>query len=177
MRLFYVWRGVDEWRAESCTVELNDEGLSARGVQIGREHRLHYELTTDAGLITSRLVARAETADGERALDLVRGPDGTWSRNGRALSHVQGALDCDLALSPLTNFMPARRLGQKAADHVMAWVSVPDLEVLRSEQRYEPVSDGVVRYVGLDHDFTAELELDEHGFVVRYPDLAERASA
>ena len=30
MRLFYVWRGVDEWRAESCTVELNDEGLSAR---------------------------------------------------------------------------------------------------------------------------------------------------
>ena len=48
MRLFYVWRGVDEWRAESCTVELNDEGLSARGVQIGREHRLHYELTTDA---------------------------------------------------------------------------------------------------------------------------------
>ena len=121
-------------------------------------------------------MARAETADGERALDLVRGPDGTWSRNGRALSHVQGALDCDLALSPLTNFMPARRLGEKAADHVMAWVSVPDLEVLRSEQRYEPVSDGVVRYVGLDHDFTAELELDEHGFVVRYPDLAERAS-
>ena len=57
----------------------------------------------------------------------------------------------------------------------MAWVAVPGLEVLRSEQRYEPVAPGRVRYVGLDHEFSAELELDEHGFVSRYPGLAERA--
>jgi hypothetical protein len=31
-----------------------------------------------------------------------------------------------------------------------------------------------VRFVQLDGDFTAELELDEDGFVVRYPRLAER---
>jgi hypothetical protein len=30
--------------------------------------------------------------------------------------------------------------------------------------------------VGLDHDFAADLELDEHGFVIRYPGLAERVS-
>jgi hypothetical protein len=31
-----------------------------------------------------------------------------------------------------------------------------------------------VRYVALDGDFTADLELDADGLVVRYPRLAER---
>jgi hypothetical protein len=177
MRLFYVWRGLDEWRAESATIELGEDGLEARGVQIGREHRLRYELRTDAQLITQALLARVHTLAGERSLELVRDPAGGWRANGEPQPHVEGALDCDLALSPLTNFMPARRLGDEAADHVMAWVSVPDLKVLRSEQRYQPVGPGRVRFVGLEDGFTAELELDEHGFVVRYPGLAERASA
>jgi hypothetical protein len=175
MRLFYVWQGLDEWRAESCTVELDEGGLEARGVQIGRGHRLRYELRTDARLITEELLARVHTDAGERSLDLARESDGGWRSDGESLPHVQGALDCDLALSPLTNFMPARRLGEEPADHVMAWVDVPSLEVLRSEQRYEPAGPGRVRYVGLDHDFTAELVLDEHGFVIHYPGLAGRA--
>ena len=70
--------------------------------------------------------------------------------------------------------MPAARLAGEPAEHVMAWVAVPELEVLRSEQRYEPAGPGRVRYVGLDDDFTAVLELDEDGLVTRYPGLAER---
>ncbi len=175
MRHFFVWRGLDEWRAESCTAELGDEGLHARGVQIGPKHRIRYEVVTDPALITRILFVRSHTAEGERSLRLARDPDGSWSADDEPLAHVQGALDCDVALSPLTNFMPARRLGPEPADHVMAWVAVPGLEVLRSEQRYEPVGPGRVRYVGLDHEFSAELELDEHGFVSRYPGLAERA--
>jgi hypothetical protein len=64
-----------------------------------------------------------------------------------------------------------------AEDFVMAWVSLPELEVSRSEQRYEHVRPGRVRYVdrGVHAGFTAELEVDEDGLVVRYPGLAERA--
>jgi hypothetical protein len=118
-----------------------------------------------------------------RGLDEWRAESALVDRDERGLTAddhvvdaVEGALDCDLAFSPLTNFMPAARLGAEPADHVMAWVSVPDLAVLRSEQRYEPAGDGRVRYVGLDHDFTAVLELDEAGFVTRYPGLAERVA-
>jgi uncharacterized protein len=71
--------------------------------------------------------------------------------------------------------MPARRVGDEPVDHVMAWVSVPDLAVLRSEQRYEPIAERRVRFVGLEDGFTADLELDEHGFVTHYPGLAEQA--
>jgi len=54
---------------------------------------------------------------------------------------------------------------------------VPDLGVRRSEQRYEPIDARRVRFVGLEDGFTAELELDEDGLVVRYPRLAERVAS
>ena len=50
--------------------------------------------------------------------------------------------------------------GGAPVDFVMAWVSIPALTVERSDQRYEPVGPGRVRYVSLDgDDFKAELEL------------------
>jgi uncharacterized protein len=174
VRLFLAWRGLDEWRAEVCIAQTGSAGLAARGVQVGERHRVDYELETDQSLFTRSLGVRVWTESGERSLTLVRRPDGDWSANGEPLPHVSGALDCDLALSPLTNHMPAMRLGGEPADHVMAWVSVPDLEVHRSAQRYEPVDERRVRYVGLDDGFRAVLDLDEHGFVTHYPDLAQR---
>jgi uncharacterized protein len=174
VRRFVAWRGVDEWRAESCAVELGPEGLRASGVQVAAAYQADYELTVDSALVTRELSVRVRDAAGERALTLCRSGDGAWTANGERQPRVQGALDCDLAFSPLTNYMPARRLRGAAADHLMAWVSLPDLEVVRSRQRYEALGEGRVRYVGLDDGFTAELELDEDGLVVHYPGLAER---
>ena len=54
----------------------------------------------------------------------------------------------------------------------MALVSVPDLRFAPSEQRYEHVLSGVVRF--FSGDFAADLVLDRDGLVVTYPDLAER---
>jgi uncharacterized protein len=174
MRRFIAWRGLDEWRAEACTIERGDHGLRAVGAQLGAAYRLDYGLETDPELFTRRLVLTAMNEAGQRSVLLERGEDGAWTANGEPLPHVDGALDCDIAFSPLTNYMPAARLGDDAADHVMAWVDVPSLEVLRSQQRYEPLEGNRVRFVGLEDGFTAELELDPNGFVTRYPGLAER---
>ena len=174
IRRFVAWRGTDEWRAEACRVERDEAGFRAAGVQLAPGYRLDYELSADADLITERLDLRAVQADGDATLSLRRHQDGAWFANDQPQEHVQGALDCDLAFSPLTNFMPAARLAGEPAEHLMAWVAVPELEVLRSEQRYEPAGPGRVRFVGLDDGFTAVLELDEDGLVTRYPGLAER---
>ena len=174
MRRFLAWRGLDEWRAEGCTIEVGDHGLRAVGVQLGAAYQLDYGLDTTPDLLTRTLVVMVTDADGKRGVELQRSPDGEWAGNGEPLPHLEGALDLDLALSPLTNYMPAARLGGEPADHVMAWVDVPSLELSLSRQRYEPIEPGRVRYVGLDDGFTAELELDADGFVVHYPGLAER---
>jgi uncharacterized protein len=171
-----VWRGLEEWLAEECTVELDDDRLRARGVQLGAEpvpYRVDYELVTGVDFVTERLIASAAKADGSRTLELLRSADGAWTANGEPLPELDGALDCDLAFSPLTNYMPARRLGAEPVDHLMAWVDVPSLEVRASPQRYEPIDERRVRFVSLDSDFVAELELDEDGLVVLYPRLAE----
>jgi hypothetical protein len=176
MRRFLAWRGLDEWRAEGCTVEVGDFGLRAVGVQLGTSYQLDYGLETGPDLFTRRLVVTVKDGDGERGVLLERSEeDGAWTANGEPLPHVEGALDVDLALSPLTNYMPAARLGDEPRDHVMAWVDVPSLEVTRSPQRYEPMGPRQVRFVSLDSDFTAELDLDSDGFVLHYPELAGRA--
>ena len=97
---------------------------------------------------------------------------------------LDGALDCDLAFSPLTNAMPVRRhrLDRSGAESfLMAWVSLPDLAVTPSRQHYTHVNCGedgsTVRYESESRDFVAELELDADGLVRVYPQLARRVEA
>lgn len=78
--------------------------------------------------------------------------------------------------------MPVRRHalheGVGEIDFLMAWVSVPDLGVHPSKQRYEHVrrdADGaVVRYVGEHRSFVGELVFDADAIVRFYPELARR---
>ena len=96
----------------------------------------------------------------------------------------KSALDCDLALSPLTNTMPVLRHGLLSGggpiDFVMAWVSVPDLAVHLSPQRYTFMSRegdrSLVRYESGSRDFVAELVFDSDGFVIAYPGIGRRVS-
>jgi uncharacterized protein len=146
--------------------------------------------------VTRSLIAEAAGDGWSRTLELQRRDDGSWSCRSNAMGDAPlaapggrtddlgDALDCDLGYSPLTNLMPIRRLGldrsARAADFVMAWVSVPDLELFASPQRYEHVTRGdtgsVVRFLdrGRFDGFTAELHLDGDGIVIEYPGLARR---
>jgi uncharacterized protein len=163
-------------------VRLEAGRLSARGTQIGAEpepYRLDYQLETGDRWVTESLYVEARSHDWERRLVLVRDRVGGWSANGEPLADLDGAIDCDLGLCPLTNTMPVLReglleRGAEARDFVMAWVAVPALTVHRSEQRYEPMDPCTVRYVGKHRDFVGELTFDADGLVVRYPGLAER---
>jgi len=199
MRLV-TWRGTDDWRAETASVLLGADALFASGTQIGADpvaYRLDYQLDAP-GFVTHSLGVTVTGDDWSRMLILRHDGAGAWTVEASAdgepgaelappggdASQLTGAVDCDLGLSPLTNLMPIRRAGLHlrggAEDFLMAWVSVPDLEVFASAQRYEHVrttdAGSVVRFVdrGRFAGFTADLELDADGLVVRYPQLAER---
>ncbi len=198
-RRLVIWRGIDAWRTEVASVLVTDRGVRASATQVGVDplpYRLDYRLDAADGWITRRLVVEVEGSGWHRRLDLRHDGSGRWRCETRAsgsvdlpdpggdMASLAGALDCDLGLSPLTNLMPIRRsrLNQRAGaeDFLMAWVSVPDLAVMASAQRYEHVRrsarGSVVRYVdrGLFAGFTAELKLDRDGLVVVYPDLARQ---
>lgn len=197
MRRTLIWRGVDAWRAEAATVEIDADHMRGRGTQIGDDpvpYRLDYELEVGERWVTRRLGVRASGAGWSRRLDLRHDGQGRWTAEatqeggvelpppGGDVSRAEGALDCDLGLCPLTNVMPVRRhdlhLQAREVDFLMAWVSVPDLGVHPSRQRYEHVARrddrAVVRYVGEHRSFVGELELDPDGLVLFYPQLARR---
>jgi hypothetical protein len=177
-----VWRGIDEWRAEAAQVDLRPDGVDARGTQIGAGYRLDYQLDARDDWRTRSFTVAIATETGGRSVELAHDGEGRWTIDGDEAPHLAGALDCDLGLSPLTNLMPVRRHALHAregtADILAAWVSVPELTVHASAQRYEHVRPGVVRFVdlGLHEGFTAELEVDEDGLAVVYPELARRVT-
>jgi uncharacterized protein len=196
-----IWRGLDEWRIEAAEVHLPEDGVGARGTQIGIDplpYRLSYRLEAPERFVTRSLEIEVAGEGWRRELDLTHDGNGGWrcsgAENGKPQVDLQtpggdtagleDSLDCDLGLSPLTNFMPIRRHDLQRepgeAEFVMAWVSVPDLALHVSAQRYEHVrmeaEGAVVRFIdeGMFKGFTSELELDQDGLVRRYPGLAAR---
>jgi hypothetical protein len=199
IRLTRVWAKERPFGAELADATVGHGMLSATGVAIGTDpmpYRLDYQLTTFDRYATARLVVRASGQGWRRGLELERAASGQWSSRSEAegapdlpapggdLAAVAGALDCDLALSPLTNSMPVLRHrlheGGGPVDFLMAWVSVPDLGVHPSRQRYAFVrrdgQAGVVRFESLDSSFAADVTFDRHGVVLDYPGIARRVN-
>ncbi len=167
---------------ETAWIDLYDGVLKARGRAVGTVPEMYwvsYQLDTTDGLVTRRLLVEAATTHGTRVLDLRHDGEGHWTMNGARIPQVDGALDCDLGLCPLTNTMPVLRHGLQREpgerEFLMAWVSVPDLDVEPSRQTYTHLRRGLVRFAS--GGFRSDLEVDEDGCVVDYPGLARRLTS
>ncbi|MFF2831623.1 putative glycolipid-binding domain-containing protein [Cellulosimicrobium cellulans] len=200
-----AWTGWDDDpdRLEAATVTVRDDRLAALGTSRAAAYATAWALRTGPGWVTEHLDVSVRGLGWSRHLDLVRTPDGAWRADVRESgtppsglaapgiadpASLDGALDCDIALCPVTNTMPILRLGllgdRPLAGEtrlVMAWVDLPSLAVLRSDQVYaarEPLDpttgQGVVTYTSATRDFTADLTVDADGLVVDYPHLARR---
>jgi hypothetical protein len=192
-----AWIKEKPFGVELAEVVLSRQRLSAVGVAIGTDpvpYRLDYRLETRRGFVTSRLRVTTRGQGWRRGLDLRRLASGAWSASaeaegeaplappGGSVEPLAGSLDCDLGLSPLTNSMPVLRhdllRGGGPIDFRMAWVSVPDLSIRSSAQRYTYLRDArgghVIRYEDSDDTFVADLTLDQDGLVLDYPELARR---
>lgn len=75
--------------------------------------------------------------------------------------------------------MPIRRLGllEKNVPKIpliMTWIHMPSLQVIASDQYYGSIDARSVRYASGTRGVDVELEVDEGGVVVHYPDMARR---
>jgi hypothetical protein len=123
----------------------------AFGTQIGVSYELRWQL------------------DGQRLELEVVGARGT-------VVELEGADFFDLFASPFFNSLPVVRdgllAGGEARTYTMRFVRVPELDTVLSEQRYEPLGGGVVRYSS--GSFTADIEFDVDGYVVDYRGFLQR---
>ena len=103
---------------------------------------------------------------------------GRWQANGKEQPTLQGCIDIDIQATPLTNTLPIRRLGLETGESMeirLGYIEVPTLTVHPSNQRYTAIEAGsLYRFESLESGFTADLPVDEDGFVLDYPGLFKR---
>ncbi|MEU6314166.1 putative glycolipid-binding domain-containing protein [Streptomyces sp. NPDC047014] len=177
-----TWRVLPGEGYATAWADLTEGRLSARGRAVGLEpepYWVTYALETGDGYVTSALTVTVETASTTRTLEL-RNDAGRWTVDGTHRPDLDGALDCDLGLCPLTNTMPVLRHALHRTpdagphDFLMAWVSVPDLEVSPNHQTYTPLpyegQGARIRYAS--GDFRSDIAFDGDGLVLDYPEIA-----
>jgi hypothetical protein len=171
------WQRWEDDGLEYLVLRERPDGLVADAVVVTPEFAARYRVVCDAACRTRRVDAWVIGV--EAGLSLVADGDGHWhDGTGVPLPALDGALDVDLTPTPFTNTLPIRRLrlaAGDAAEIVVAYVRVPELEVVPEPQRYtclEPLRR--YRFKSLDGGFTRDIEVDDRGLVTTYPGLFRR---
>jgi hypothetical protein len=154
-------------------------------VVIGMENetafRLWYEIHTDKDWKVRQCTLRLLGASNQE-ITLNADGKGHWTdAAGVPLSALDDCIDVDISVTPFTNTLPIRRLwlqpGQ-SADLLVAYITVPMLEVRTMQQRYSCLEHradgGLYRYESLNSSFTRDLLVDSQGLVIDYPGIWKR---
>jgi len=186
----FTWQSGDCRALESVRLLLGAGGMRALGRSVRASggdsaFTASYRLYVDDQGVLARLSVTSATADRERNLTLNRTEDGYWmldTGSGGGRAEFNGALDVDLAYSPLFNALPIRRLGlhhQKGDQELpMVFVALPSLQVEEVTQRYRTVTPldeqgrAVVNFSSARR--SSDLVVDPDGIVIDYPGLATR---
>jgi hypothetical protein len=178
-----AWRRLDEPGFEHARFVEDPDGLLLEGrvlgVHDGAPSEAHYVVRCGPDGTTRE--ATVEVVVGARVgrLSLRRDEAGTWWRDGERLRALEGLSDVDVSVTPSTNTLPLRRLRLgvgESADVTAVWVGVPALAVEPLRQRYARLDEARYRYESDGGAFTATLEVDASGTVVRYGGLWERVA-
>lgn len=166
------WHGLEADSTETCSFDESEHGILVESTVRGAFGECRYTLFADdhwqfrsLSLVLGSRMLRTEF-------------DGTvWTVDGLKRLDLEAARDVDIAVSPLSNTLPIRRLELaigESADITTAYVAVPELTVVTDPQRYTRLASHEYLYESRDSDFRRVLTVDEHGLVVTYPGLFAR---
>lgn len=156
--------------ADSAIVAIDRDGVP---------FRLTYRLRWDSHHVLRQADLTAYKGPASRSLSLRVDGAGRWlGGDGQHLDSLDGCIDLDIWPTPFTNSFPIWRsqlqIGERR-EFRMAWVAAPDLTIQAKAQAYTRLADRRYLFESLDGSgFTAELAVDEAGFVLDYPGLFTR---
>lgn len=166
------WRTWDGSGTEITTITWENEGWTVSGIV--SEEKIQYVIRLTATWRVSQFLLFRDMEEP----DLWLGTDGAgrWGEvNGAHRPELDGCTDIDLSCTPFTHSLPIRRLpladGDSATVAVVA-IDPETLEARKVEQRYTRVHQHQWRHE--TSHFTTELEVDDFGVVVDYPDAWRR---
>lgn len=140
----------------------------------------YYDLQTDETGATKRLGMTVTLAERERVFSFARDEENMWlvtDNQGEHRAAYNGALDIDVEFSPFFNALPIRRLGlqeQPASVTLpVVYVNVPEMSITADTVSYSS-NDGRAELKVRSPIADTTVSIDDEGFIVDYPGLAER---
>lgn len=184
-----TWRAHDVPRMESVRVQLSGNRIKAYGRIVAAATESHppfsasYDLVTDDSGATKRLSLTVTLAERERQLNIARDEENMWlvqdKQNQASRAPYEGALDVDVIYSPFFNALPIRRTGlyqrAEAISLPVVYVRLPELTVETVTIDYSSEAPGSGAGIKLKSPVAdTTITVDEDGFILDYPGLAER---
>jgi hypothetical protein len=173
---------------ESVRVQLSGNRIKANGRIVAAAADTHpafaayYDLQTDETGATKRLGMTVTLAERERQLAVARDEENMWmvtDNQGESRAAFGGALDVDVVFSPFFNALPIRRCElMERADSISVptiYVNLPDMSVASAVVSYSSAAPGAPDGIKVHSPVSdTTLTVDAAGFIVNYPELAER---
>ncbi|HXR00312.1 MAG TPA: putative glycolipid-binding domain-containing protein [Pseudomonas sp.] len=185
MQTVVHWCNWEKGGLDHCSLDESSDSLVIEGIVIGipiENYAAHYYVRADGHLRTREV--RIEFVGGPR-LHLAADGEGSWRDmlSNEPIPLLAGCLDVDIAVTPATNTLPIKRLALEegeSRDIIVAYIPLhadPEHELLPEvmKQSYTCLYPNKrYRYKSAPHGFTAELEIDEFGLVLDYPEVFRR---
>src|SRR5215472_18287144 len=160
------WRGLEHVVVSADAAGFRANGQLVVGPPVGPAS-VTYQLSCDAGWRVTGLIISAASAASSRTLTLSADHHGHWLAHGQPRPDLDGCIDVDISLTPLTNTLPIRRLTWargEAQDIDVVYVDAPALTARRARQRYTllggDTNDGAAVYRYESGSFTADVTVD-----------------
>ncbi len=146
------------------------------GIIKGRPILIEYHLIISGNWLIKEVEIRSLLA--HKNITLKSGSNGKWyDVDNQEISELDSCLDIDIAITPFTNTLPIKRLGNSLKQRTKITVLYFDIDNWRFkkvEQYYTKLSDNLYKYEGVFRNFVADLPIDDYGFVTTYPGLFKR---
>jgi uncharacterized protein len=175
-----LWRRIDHRGHESALLSSKDNSWHLEGTAVFLYNklacRLDYRIICNSEWRTRSARIGGWVGDSLIEIELAVAPDQRWLLNDEDSPQVAGCIDLDLNFSPSTNLLPIRRLELSVGEWQQvraAWLRFPNFELEPLTQLYRRVDENIYRYESDEGKFVRELNVDDKGFVTKYPDFWE----
>lgn len=181
MQKSIVWEGLANDTEEHCSVNYLDSGITIRSeIEGWAENKavyVEYVLHLDKGWRAMQIEMDFHVSDHQHSYHLKRDEHNNWTDNaGKEYPDLHGCDFVDISLTPFTNSLPVNALHLQEGDSAefdLVYFDIIANEVRRDRQKYTKMPGKVYLFENDGSNFSAEITVNDDGFVTDYPQLFE----
>jgi uncharacterized protein len=183
MQVNILWTGREYYSLENGVVSISGGVVEVDSTIVGKYgdilYKVDYKITTNAHGHTVLCDVIVRHSDRDIKMNFRSNGSGGWTLNGKMAPEFEGCIDVDIPLTPFTNTLPIRRSrltpGQETVVPVL-YIDILGHRLSSLKQKYRRISENIYHYENIPNDFEADIEVDQDGLVVDYPELFVRTA-